>query len=412
MADSQQLLLLSHATLVDATAPEPRADLDVLIEGNRIKDIDRRIKAGGTTTVIDLKGLTLMPGLIDAHVHVCAPTLDIGAMRDMSESYIAAYAAHSMKDMLMRGFTTVRDAGGADAGLKYAQAEGLLLGPRLFVSGKGLSQTGGHGDFRPRGAMACFCCAAQVSGMDRIADGADAVRHAARDEFRRGADQLKIMAGGGVASPSDPLHNTQYSMEEMRAAVEEAEAWNTYVAAHAYTPRSIRRAVEAGIRSIEHGNLLDEPTAKVMAERGAYLIPTNVTYRALHRDGKALGLPSVSIAKLKEVLTAGLEAVAIAKKCGVKIGHGSDLLGQQQCHQSEEFLIKGEVLTPYEVLTAATKTNAELLGRSHDLGILTPGALADLLIVDGNPLANLSVLAYPERHLRAILQNGRFVKNL
>jgi imidazolonepropionase-like amidohydrolase len=198
----------------------------------------------------------------------------------------------------------------------------------------------------------------------------------------------------------------------MRAAVEEAEAWNTYVAAHAYTPRSIRRAVEAGIRSIEHGNLLDEPTAKVMAAHGAYLIPTNVTYRALHRDGKALGLPPVSIAKLKEVLTAGLEAVAIAKKCGVKIGHGSDLLGQQQCHQSEEFLIKGEVLTPYEVLTAATKTNAELLGRSHDLGILTPGALADLLIVDGNPLANLSVLAYPERHLRAILQDGRFIKNL
>src|SRR6185369_9894445 len=208
-----------------------------------------------------------------------------------------------------------------------------------------LSQTGGHGDFRSRGDLAPMCaCTIHSSAFSHVVDGVDAVRRAAREELRRGATQLKIMASGGVASPTDPIWNLQYSREEMTAIVEEAESWRTYAMAHAYTPEAIRRAVEAGVRTIEHGNLIDRATAELMASRSAYLVPTLITYFALDELGSAFGLPAESSRKLKEVLTAGLESIEIARSAGVPMGFGTDLLGELHDQQSREFTIRRRAL--------------------------------------------------------------------
>ena len=248
--------------------------------------------------------------------------------------------------MLRRGFTTVRDAGGADWGLAQAVERGLIRGPRLFFSGRVLSQTGGHGDFSPREDAPRLCaCSIRSSGFAHVADGVDAVRKAAREELRRGAFQIKIMASGGVASPSDPIWNLQYSEDEMRAIVEEARSWRTYALAHAYTPEAIARAVRAGVRSIEHGNLIDAETAALMAREGAFLVPTLVTYFKIEELGRALGFPAVSQRKVKDVLDAGLASLEIAKAAGVAIGFGTDLLGETHEHQNEEFAIRARVLS-------------------------------------------------------------------
>tara|TARA_B100001123_G_scaffold372636_1_gene436675 strand:- start:111 stop:1073 length:963 start_codon:yes stop_codon:yes gene_type:complete len=317
-----------------------------------------------------------------------------------------------MRGMLMRGFTTVRDAGGCDWGTRAAVEQGDFVGPRLFIAGKALSQTGGHGDHRAPVDQPHGCtCGYFPTALGRVCDGVAEVRRAARDELRKGADHIKIMASGGVASPSDPVDNTQFAKEEIRAAVQEAEAANTYVMAHAYTSRAIGRAVECGVRTIEHGNLLDEEVAGVMADKGAYLVPTLVTYEALSEEGASLGLSPESCAKIEDVRGFGLHATEYAKRAGVKVGHGSDLLGDMQRHQSREFLLKAEVMSTHEVLTAATRTNAEILNRSEELGVVAPGALADLVVVDGDPLEDLDLLQGQGAHMPMIMKNGSFVKN-
>ena len=317
--------------------------------------------------------------------------------------------------MLMRGFTTVRDAGGADRGLANAVTDGLLIGPRLFVSGLSLSQTGGHGDMRPVTSeshpITCACLAS-TQQLGRIADGVDECRRAARDELRKGAHQIKIMAGGGVASPNDPIQNTQYSIEEINAICEEAEAAQTYVMAHAYVPKAITRAIENGVRTIEHGNLLDEESARVMSKYDAFLVPTNVTYRALYKHGKSFGFPEVSIGKLKDVLDVGLNAIEVAKNNGVKIGHGSDLLGECQIYQSDELSIKAEVVGNYEAIRHATEVNAEILNMSDELGVIKENALADILIVDGNPSKDIGLLTNDAKFIPKIMKDGVFYKNV
>ena len=270
-------LLFSNATLIDATSEQAREGFHVLVEAGRIKEVsDKPISVSSDAVQrFDLGGKTLMPGLMDAHVHVKATDMNLGRLTNIPSTYVFAGAGRIMEEMLMRGFTTVRDAAGADRGLADAVAHGLMKGPRLLVSGLALSQTGGHGDFRaPTEPSTIISCACQIHGAQfaRIADGADECRRAARDELRKGAHQLKIMAGGGVASPTDPIQNTQYSEAEMRAIVEECEASQTYAMAHAYTPHAITRAVNCGVRSIEHGNLVDEATAKLMAENDVYFM--------------------------------------------------------------------------------------------------------------------------------------------
>ncbi|MGB7183169.1 MAG: amidohydrolase family protein [Burkholderiaceae bacterium] len=409
-------LLFSNATLVDGTRDDAREGFHVLVENDRIKEIsDKPItSAQANLRRFDLKGATLMPGLMDAHVHVKATDMNLGRLTNIPSTYLFAGSGRIMESMLMRGFTTVRDAAGADRGLANAVADGLMRGPRLFVSGLALSQTGGHGDFRsPTENSTVISCACQVNSAQfaRIADGADECRRAARDELRKGAHQLKIMAGGGVASPTDPVQNTQYSEDEMRAIVEECAAWHTYAMAHAYTPHAITRAVNCGVRSIEHGNLVDEATARLMAEKSVFHVPTSITYVALHKHGKDFGVPDVSMQKLPEILDAGLRAIELTSKAGVKVASGSDLLGKTHEYQADELQLKAEVLGNFGAIKSATLTNAELFQQQGELGVLAVGAKADLLVVDGDPLKDISLLLNQGARMRVITLNGQVVKN-
>jgi imidazolonepropionase-like amidohydrolase len=406
------MILFQNCRLFDGLGDALREDCHVLVEGARVKEVaDRPIKAKGAD-VIDLKGRTLMPGLIDAHFHAMAADPDFSKLESMPRSLLHQHARVLLEATLQRGFTTVRDAGGADYGLAMAIKAGLIEGPRLFYAGRALTQTGGHADFRsPEAGHSGVCLCGQGSNVfGTIADGVPEVRRAAREELRKGATQIKIMASGGVSSPSDPIWNLQYSEEEIRAIVWEATSWRTYVMAHAYTAEAIQRCVAYGVRSIEHANLIDASAARACADAGAYVVPTLVTYDALERFGADLGLPPVSLEKLKVVRAAGVQSLEILNAAGVSIGFGTDLLGAMQEHQSREFAIRAEVLSPAEILRSATSVNAALLNAEGDLGVVAPGASADLLVVDGNPLADLGLLEHQGGHLPVIMKDGRFVK--
>ena len=409
-------LILRNAAVLDVDRGTRQGGLDVHVNGGRIHRIVATSPSPLQTDgqVIDLAGRTLMPGLIDLHVHVTAIRMDLGQQARMPNVFVLLRTLPVLQGMLKRGFTSVRDAGGAEPALADAIERGLAPGPRLFVSGRSLSQTGGHGDFRPRsdyleGAGEACACAFRIGSLARVVDGVDAVRKAVREELQMGANQIKIMASGGVASPTDPIDALGYSEDEIRAIVAEARARHTYVMAHAYTSEAIVRAVRCGVRTIEHGNLIDDAAAAVMAEHGAHAVPTLVTYRALIEQGPALGLPPESVAKAQGVFEQGLNALAILQKAGVKIGFGTDLLGDTHDRQSEEFAIRGQVQTPQQVLASATTVAAEVLGRSGTLGVVAEGAMADLLVVDGNPLETLQVLADPKRHLRLVVKGGAIV---
>ncbi|MFD3494053.1 amidohydrolase family protein [Streptomyces sp. NPDC058690] len=399
-------LLLRNARLLDVVTGEYQ-ETDVRCADGRIAETGSGLRAPDGVLAVDLAGAHVLPGLIDAHVHVTAATADLGSLPHSSPSYVAVHSARIMSGMLTRGFTTVRDASGADYGLSDAQAEGILRGPRLLFCGRALSQTGGHGDTRGRGTRTSDdhpCCA----GLGRVADGVDAVRAAARDELRKGAHHLKVMASGGVASPTDRIDSTQYSMDELRAVVEEAEAANRYVAAHAYTARAVNRALKAGIRSVEHGNLLDDESVRLFREYDAFLVPTLVTYWALKKEGPQFGLPTDSHRKVDEVLEEGLAALERAARGGVKTVYGSDLLGGMHRHQNEEFRIRTEVQSPLDVIRSATSTAAELLCMEGEIGTATPGAYADLVVLRGDPLTDIGFLADP-RNVAGVIQNGAIV---
>ena len=306
-----------------------------------------------------------------------------------------------------------RDAGGADYGLALAVKSRLIEGSRVFYSGKALSQTGGHADFRTvgeEGPPLCFCGqSSNVFGV--VADGVTEVRKAARDQLRTGAPQVKIMASGGVASPTDPIWNLQYSEEEIRAVVWEAASWRTYVMAHAYTPEAIYRCVEYGVKTVEHVNLIDEDTARFCTERGAWAVPTLVTYEALENDGPELGLPQVSLDKLRHVREVGLRSLEILKAAGTQIGFGTDLLGEMHRYQSREFLIRSEVLSPLELLRSATSENARMMNVEGEFGVIAEGAIADIIVVDGNPLDDLGVLQGQGENIPLIMKDGEIYKN-
>lgn len=405
------MLTFTNALVLPCTGAEPLEGASVVVEDGVIREIVDGPASPSSGEVIDCGGRTLMPGLIDAHVHVCSFDVESGRQRRETPTSLVAYeTAVRLRQTLEQGFTTIRDAGGADWGMKEAVARGLIPGPRMLVSGHPLSQTGGHGDGRTRAEDTVGCrCGARIGMVENIADGPDEVRRATREQLRRGADQIKIMAGGGVASPTDKLESLQYQPAELLAAVEEATAAGTYVLAHAYTPAAIRNAVEAGVRSVEHGNFLDEPTAALMAERGAYLVPTFVAYEKLYEDGKANGFAPEKLAKLDIVLGEGLDSLQRALAAGVRIGSGSDLLGPLARHKVRELAIKAKVLGAHDTLIATTRTNAELLGVASETGTLEPGKAADLLVVDGNPLDDIALLQDQER-LLVILQGGSFVK--
>ncbi|VXB08154.1 Amidohydrolase [Burkholderia sp. 8Y] len=405
-----QSILFQNAAVLDPARAEVRDAHHVLVENGVVKEISDKPLRSASARVIDLKGKTLMPGLIDLHVHVVAVQLNLSQQIHMPNVLVTLRSVPIMRGMLRRGFTTVRDAGGAGHPHKIAVESGLAMGPRLFVAGRALSQTGGHGDMRARSdyvgdSAPCGCCV-RVGALARVADGVDEVRRAAREELQMGADHLKIMASGGVASPTDPVGAYGYAEDEVRAIVEEARARKTYVMAHAYTADAIARVVRCGVRTIEHGNLIDAPTARLMAEHGAYVVPTLVTYEALASEGAQYGLGEESVAKIEDVREAGLRSLEIYRDAGVKMGFGSDLLGPSQRLQSDEFRIRSEVLGNAAALAAATTTAAEVLGLPGKLGCIAPGAWADMIVVDGNPLEDIACLLGQGERIPLIMKGG------
>ena len=393
-------------TIVDAVIFD---GIDV-IDASTIRMVDGVIVELGSappsdtgSRVISARGNTVVPGLIDAHFHAYAVSLDSGLIESLPMSYVALAAARRLSAALGRGFTTVRDVAGGDAGLAKAIDTGLIPSPRYLFTGAAFSQTGGHGDPRSPDTDTRF----HGGRMCELVDGVDELRRAVRERFRQGAHAIKLLTSGGVISPSDPIRVPQYSLEEIRAVAEEAARRGSYVAAHAYSPEAIIHSVSGGVRSIEHGNLLDADAAAVMAASDAFLVPTLAAYAAMDRRGDQLGLARVSQEKNREVLDAGRRALEIAREAGVSIGFGSDLMGDLEDEQLNGLRLQAEVSGVLDALRSATSVNAELLRRG-DLGRIGPGAAGDLVLLDGDPFDDPATLWDPARP-RRIVQAGAFV---
>ncbi|WID95215.1 amidohydrolase family protein [Bosea vestrisii] len=403
--------VIDNANVLDVDRGEILEGQKVVIENNEIKDVSRGGPNPGDWRVIDAKGATVMPGLIDAHVHITAYAGDFGTLSRSSPSYVAAHSARTLKRTLLRGFTTVRDVGGADFGLAKAVEEGLFEGPRVLFGGKALSQSGGHGDMRDPGTEVLDTAYSQP-GLGVVVDGVAEVRRAARAEIRRGAHHVKIMVGGGAASPTDRLDSDQFSEEEISAVVEEAEMANVYAVAHAYSARTISRAARLGVRSIEHGNFLDEPTAQLMKEKGCFLVPTLAAYHMSAKYGAEAGMSATTIEKINALVAPGIQAVEIARRLGIPMAYGTDLVGtMMQEFQLQEFSLRHDVVPNDELLRSATIVGAELVRLEKRIGRLATGYLADIIIVQGNPLRDITVLEKPESNLLLVMKEGRIYKN-
>lgn len=399
--------LLRNARIFDGVHDCISAPTSVLIDGERIASVG--IDDIHADIEIDIDGRTLMPGLIDAHFHAYASDTDFVKLEKLPPTYLAQRARHLMEDALRRGFTTVRDVGGGDYGLWRALEEGWITGPRLFYCGRAFSQSGGHGDIRAPHEEGSPCgCEGRGILAERV-DGPDEIRKAAREALRHGAHHLKIFVSGGIASPSDPIWMLQFSEEEILAIVDEARRRRVYVAAHAYTAETILRAVKLGVRTIEHGNLIDTEAAEAVAKAGAYVVPTLATYEAFRRSGAEDGVPDHLLAKLEQVAGQGIEAIRLCRKAGVKLGFGTDLLGQFHRHQRDEFRLRSQVESPFEILNSATAINAEILGLSGQLGTIAPEAHADFLIVEGDPLTDISLLFEDSEAISQIWARGKQV---
>jgi len=407
-------LLLKNARIFDGTNADCAEGMYLRVADGVIAEISSRTISAPGARVIDVGGRTVMPGLIDAHLHAYCSDVSMQKIEAIGEPYRTAHAIRMLGHALDCGFTTVRDIGGGDYSLAKAIADGLVRAPRFFYAGRVLSMTGGHGDFRPLEQKSHdheLCSCGIVNWACRVADGVDACIAAARDELRQGAHCIKIMGSGGVASPTDPIWMNQYREDEIRAIVNECGERRTYAAAHCHPASAIRRCVECGVRSIEHGTLIDDDTARFVAERGAYIVPTMVVIFALVEMGKELGFPAASQEKAEYAYTEALSGMDKMRRAGVKIGFGTDLLGALYPQQCREFTIRSEVFTPLDLLRQATSANAELMMQKGKLGCIAPGAQADLLVVDGDPLKDISLLAANGKNLRAIVRGGEVVKD-
>jgi imidazolonepropionase-like amidohydrolase len=423
-AATPTVILFQNVRIFDGTHGQLSAPSNVLVRGNKIERVSTSpipTDRSAQTQIIEGNGRTLMPGLIDAHYHIIfesvpklvAMTADIG--------YVYQVAGVAAERTLMRGFTSVRDVGGPSFGLKRAIDEGVIVGPRIYPSGAMLSQTSGHGDFRmpyevPRNIAAPLSYTERV-GAAAIADGVPEVLLRTREQLRQGASQIKVMAGGGISSDFDPLDSTQYSEEEMHAAVEAAADWGTYVAVHAYTPRAIKRSVDAGVKCIEHGQLADDASAKLMADKGIWW-----SLQPFLDDEDLPRVPEGSEAHRQlMIMVAGTDtAYKLAKKYHVKTAFGTDILFDPRLAERQGFQLAKLVrwYTPAEILKMATADNAELLALSGPrnpypgrLGVVEEGALADLLLVNGDPIANIQLITDPEQNFLVIMKNGRIYKN-
>lgn len=407
--DRPSRTVIRNGTVLDTTTMTYTENQVIVIEGGVIVDVGDSRPGEGDVTV-DADGRFVLPGLIDGHVHFRLATLDFGALVRWSEVQFGINMARLAADTVERGFTTVRDLGGDVNGLMRAIADGHARGPRIVRAGLMLTQTGGHGDIRSGEIGLASCgCVLDSSVMSIVADGTDAVRKAARHLLRDGSDFLKIHVSGGVASPTDPLESVQYTTEEIRAIVTEARHRHTYVSAHAYTPEAISMAVEAGVHCIEHGNLIDARTATEMADAGAVLVPTLVTYQAMHDVGRRLGLPEVNQAKNTVVLDSGLESLERAHRAGITLGFGTDLIGEVQPRQNEELAIRARVQPAVDVLRSMWGVNARLCGLEGRIGVLCPGAHGDVVISNVDPLEDIAAFARHQTALTHVIQNGRVI---
>ncbi|HEY6496206.1 MAG TPA: amidohydrolase family protein [Trebonia sp.] len=402
--------ILRNASVLDPADGTLTPGQSVVVEGDRIADVGPGLTGPDDAVLLDVAGRTVMPGLIDAHTHPAIVDHDVFGLAEWPPTYVAARASRVLAGMLARGFTSIRDVGAGEVGLARAIEEGYFTGPRLFYGGKQLTQTGGAGDWRAPSRQV-YDANYYSPAIGVICDGVTECRRAVREEVRRGAHHIKVYLSGAVDSPSDRVDSTQFSMEELTAIVEEAAAANIYVAGHAYTSRAINRGLRAGVRSIEHGNLMDDSSIPLFKEHGAFYVPTIVTYQALADRSREGLLPGDIEVKLREVIDGALGALELAHRAGLPIVYGTDLFADTHGRQLEEFLIRSHVQPPADLIRAATTTAARLLRREGELGVVAPGALADLLVIDGNPLDDIRVLTTPDRTLKLIMKAGRFYKN-
>ena len=420
VAGEDARILITNARVWDGTSDGTTDGRSILIEGNRIAKISGADLRAGGATVIDAGNRVVMPGLIDVHQHLSMVKGPQEIRNDFDWMYNGAVSGAQAHKMLLRGFTTVRDLGGPTLGLAKAIDEGQIPGPRIYSSGAFLTQTSGHGDFRnpndPHPNITGERHMMDRLGWVHIADGADEVTRAARQVLFTGATQLKLMAGGGVASDYDPIETVQYTPEELRAAVTAAANYGTYVAVHAYTAAAIRQALEAGVKCIDHGMLIDEPTMKLLAEKEAFLSPQAFLFST---EPDMDWFTEENRRKMRQVSQGLDNEMRLAKKYRVKVAFGTDLFGAMWESQSKEFGARLRWFSSVEVLRQATSISAELLAMSTyrnpykegPLGVLQEGAYADLLIVESDPLEDVRVLEDPEHNLRLIMKDGRIYKN-
>jgi imidazolonepropionase-like amidohydrolase len=416
--------LFTHVRIYDGLHDTLILDKEILVKGNKIVKIASKIPTDKMTRIVDGQGGVLMPGLIDAHTHLMVVDDFEKAIYKDDQFYIGAVAAEAARRMLLRGFTTVRDAGGPVGGLKRAIDEGIVPGPRILPSGAFISQTAGHGDFNTADSYLSphftgTLDKADLFGWVKIADGVPEVQKAAREVLRTGATQLKVMASGSVTGAHDPIDATEYTYEELKAIVTEAKHWGTYVMAHAYSDDAVRNAIRAGIQSIEHGQLVKPETLKLMKEKGIWLSPQCIATSKTAEEVGLAGTPAE--AKFNAVKKGTARTLEAAKKYGLKVAWGTDTFGslEFQAAQSEEFIARSKFFTNAEILKQVTSQNAELLGLSGErhpyregpLGVIEEGAYADMIIVKGNPLEDISLLAYPEKNIVFIMKDGKVYKN-
>jgi imidazolonepropionase-like amidohydrolase len=403
-------LILKNALLFDGVGETLIEGASVTFDDGVIREVQAGKIASGKADTVDLQGRFLMPGLLDLHFHAYSVSFDELALQRMPKPLLVSHANRLLEGALQRGFTSVRDPGGGEAGLALAIEAGLVNGPRFFYGGKALSQTGGHGDARhPHHADLCRCRFSDA--ISQVVDGEDEVRKACRDELRHGADHIKLFISGGVTSSSDPIWMSQFSDAEIRAAVQEAASRRKYVAAHCLTDEGARRCVQHGIRSIEHGFSISKETAKLIAESGStYVVPTLAVLHQLGEHTRDLGLSAQSIAKVSGAREAALEGIRNCIEAGVKLGLGTDLFGPEyHWMQSLEIELRCALQPPIDVLRSATSINAEIIQRAGELGVVAPGARADLIVLDENPLHNPRVFA-DRGAMPLIVKGGRFVR--
>jgi imidazolonepropionase-like amidohydrolase len=386
----------------------------IVIENDRIREVaGGDVKIDGAA-VVDMGGRFVMPGLLDIHFHVYGISFDMHRIDTMTMPLKVAHAARLLKGTLHRGYTTVRDPGGGEIGLHLAITQGLMEGPRLYYGGKALSQTGGHGDMRPAHHLDSPCGCGANATFTEVVDGVDAIRKFCRNELRKGADHIKIFISGGVASPTDPIWMPQYTDEEIEAAVYEAGTRRKYVVAHCHTDDGARRCLRTGVRSIDHCTIITEETAKLIAaaDGKAFAVPTIAVQEQIMRHGPELGLFGESLEKIKVAHAAAYRSMEYLHRAGARLGMGTDLF-EERFHpmQNQEFSFRADIFKPIDLLRSATSVNAEIMQKSGQVGSIEPGAYADVIAIDANPLKDIHVMARPDEHFSMIMKGGEYVRN-